>query len=341
MKLLFTGGGTGGHLRIAQTLNEAAIENGHETYYIGSTQGQDRAWFEHNHAFSSVYFLPSKPLVNQTFIHKVAAILALLFNCIRALLLIRKHNVDAVISVGGYSAAAASIAAILLRRKLFIQEQNAKVGYLNQKLRPFATAFYSAYEQESTHFSYPVSRDFYTHARVRKQCRCVIFLGGSQGAQAINTFALSVVRALRERGIKIIHQCGEIHYKEVKAAYEELGLLVTLVGFSSDMPALLHEADLAVARSGASTLWELVANQLPALYIPYPYAAQNHQWHNAAFLQEHDASWLCLQEQLTPQTLLSLLDEPLQTKSETLATLFIPNAADAIIADIISKTSRS
>ena len=332
MKIIITGGGTGGHLAIARSLRDAAVKAGHTCSFIGSTAGQDRAWFEDDKGFESVHFLNTSGVVNKKGWGKLASLYLTFKATLKALALVK--HADCVISVGGFSAAPASFAALLLRRPYFIHEQNAAVGRLNRLLRPFTKAFFSSYELSSPVKDYPVRKSFFKHARIRKNIKTVIFLGGSQGARFINELALKIAPKLQERGIKIIHQAGKLELEKVRSVYEGLKIEAEIFDFRDDIDQLMQKSDLAISRSGASTLWELCASALPALYIPYPYAAGDHQYYNAAYLLEKNASWLVRQEEDPYTFLLGLLDRDMTHSSQTLQGLIKKEGAEAIIKEV-------
>lgn len=334
MHIVITGGGTGGHLAIARALAEALTERGHEVLFIGSTSGQDRRWFEGHSGFSHTYFLETTGVVNRQGLKKIAALWRVFRAFLRSRKLLKHHKADAVVSVGGFSAAPASLAAISRRTPLFIHEQNAVEGRLNRMLKPYARAFFSAYDESSPVKGYPVSELLFAKARVRRSVKTLIFLGGSQGARFINDLALDVARACSGRGIKIIHQCGEGDYTRVKKAYEAMKIDVELYGFTKELPALLERSDLAVSRAGASTLWELCANGLPALFIPYPYAAGDHQFYNARFIVRQELGWCERESESVAQILLNLLDEDLEAKSRALMAYCEKEAAERTVAYI-------
>jgi len=335
MKLCITGGGTGGHLMIAEALVQAAVLEGHEAIFIGSTHGQDRKYFGDRSSFSHVYFLETTGVVNQKGLVKLKA----LYKIFRAFLISRKllkeHKIQATYSVGGFSAAPASFASLSCFIPLFIHEQNAVEGKLNSLLKPFAKSFVSAYDENSPIQGYPVKEIFFTSARVRDELKSIIFLGGSHGAKAINDLALSVAKELSRRGIKIIHQAGESDYERVKGAYEALDIKAELYSFTQEIPALIAEADFAVSRAGASTLWELSANGCVALYVPYPYAAADHQYYNAAFIVENELGWCQRESQELEAKLLSLLDEPLKEKSQKLLEYAREDVAKKMIDQVV------
>ncbi len=334
MKLCITGGGTGGHLMIAQALVEAAASQGHEVIFIGSNKGQDKKYFEKNSPFSHVYFLQTAGVVNQKGFGKINALWKIFRAFFQSRQILKQHNIQATYSVGGFSAAPASFATLSRFLPLFIHEQNAVTGRLNALLKPYAKRFISAYDKNSPIKGYPVQDIFFKNSRVRDKLDNIIFLGGSHGAKAINNLALSVAKKLQKKGIKIIHQAGEKDYERVKAEYEKIEVDVALYGFTKDLSTLISKADLAVSRAGASTLWELCANGLPAFFIPYPYAAGDHQFHNAQFIVDNELGWCQREGKELQGKFLSILDEDLKTKSEALLKYAHKDVASQMIKDV-------
>lgn len=369
MALLITGGGTGGHLAIAQALAEELAkrkgQNGGfgEVVYVGSISGQDKQWFgcgnlsagihlanvstplhcgthlgaphsqgenicqsdtsptsiveinkvaknantangdrENTKAtdfseksiFNATYFLPTSGVVDKRGIAKILSLLHHLKSLKTIHTIFAKHDIKAVISVGGFSAAPASIGAIVFGKPLFIHEQNAIKGRLNALLSPFARRVFSSFGKRRV--PYPIKSQAREKARVRTEIKTIAFIGGSQGARTINHLAISLAPTLLSLGFRIIHQCGQNELESTKAKYAEIGIgtcaqkeedskenKLELFGFSTDILSYLESADICIGRAGASSVWENAALGLPMIYVPYPYAASNHQVHNAEF----------------------------------------------------------
>ncbi len=313
MSIIMTGGGTGGHLTIIKAVKEELLNE--ELIYIGSTKGQDQAWFGEEKQFKSTHFLPTQGVVNQGFLGKIKSIFMLIKATHRARKILKESNAKVVFCVGGFSAAPTSFAAKVLGIPLVIHEQNAAIGSLNKLLRPYAKAFISSYEENSSIKAYPIKKEYFEKSRIRDEIKTVIFLGGSQGAQAINKLALQLAPTLKEKNIKIIHQAGEHNIDEVKKAYDKIGTEAEVFGFTTTLSDYMNQADFAIARSGASTLWELSAMACPTLYIPYPYAAGDHQFYNAKFLVDQDVAWIMRENELEAEKVVALLDENMKEKS--------------------------
>jgi len=325
--VVVTGGGTGGHLAVAKALTEEFYTHGYKTIFIGSVSGQDRDWFEHDTHIKEAIFLKTAPVVNQGLFGKIKSLFNILKGTNHCLRIFKKHNVTKVISVGGYSAAAASFAAILSRRcNLYIHEQNSVKGVLNKLLSPFAKEVFCSFDKNSVVKDYPVNAKFFENARIRdNEVKTILFIGGSQGAKAINNYALKVAPRLQRSGIKIIHQTGKNDEQRVKKEYEKLGIEADVFGFTKEIEKKMNKADFAVSRAGASTLWELTANALPTLFVPYPYAASDHQYYNAKFLEDKKLAFLRRQNSLSHDDLFKFMNSDLHKMSKGLV--------DAIMID--------
>ena len=142
--VIVTGGGTGGHLKVADAFIEEFHNRGMSVIFIGSSNGQDKAWFEHDLRLKKAVFLDTKGVVNKNFFGKILSLLNIFSKTLQCLSLYSQYNINTVISVGGFSAAAATFASILkFGCKLYIHEQNSKMGKLNEITTKFATEVFS------------------------------------------------------------------------------------------------------------------------------------------------------------------------------------------------------
>lgn len=340
MNIAITGGGTGGHLSVAQAVSMNLFELGNHLCYIGCKRGQEQRWFHDASYFHSKYFLDTHGIADKTLLTLPRAVATQLSAIKIAQHILREHKIERVFSVGGYAAAPASFAALLLRIPLFIHEQNAKIGLLNTLLRPFATAFYSSYLKNSPIKDYPLRDIYFQKRRIREHIQNILFMGGSLGASAINRLALRLAPALLERNIHIIHQCGERDFQYLQSEYHQRGIDVELFSFTSNLVDYMQLADFAISRAGASSLWELCANALPALFIPYPYAAKNHQFHNAAFLSHRNLATLMCETHIDCVKILRLIDDHnlIHQQSLGLAELIKSSGSIQIAKDIVDSS---
>jgi len=328
MSIVMTGGGTGGHLAIIKAVKEELLDK--NLIYIGSEKGQDRAWFEDDEQFSKKVFLNTQGVVNQGLFGKIKSLFMLSKATLQARKVLKESKAKVVFCVGGFSAAPTSLASKILRIPLVIHEQNASIGSLNKLLRPYANTFISSYEEDSPIHAYPVKKEFFEKSRIRDEIKTVIFLGGSQGAMAINRLALDLAQILKEKNIDIIHQAGEKNIDEIKQSYRDLGIEAEVFGFTNELSTYMQRADFAIARAGASTLWELSAIACPTLFIPYPYAAGDHQYYNAKFLVEQDVAWLKREDEIDVSSVIKILGTSMRAKSEKLQKIIEQDGAKEI-----------
>jgi UDP-N-acetylglucosamine--N-acetylmuramyl-(pentapeptide) pyrophosphoryl-undecaprenol N-acetylglucosamine transferase len=332
--VVMTGGGTGGHLAIIKAVKKKLPY--HRLIYVGSSLGQDKKWFENDGDFFKRYFLDTRGVVNQNIFGKIGSLYLLAKAFLKCRQIIKELQPKVIFSVGGFSAAPMAYAAKWMDIPLVIHEQNAHIGRLNEKLQPYAKYFISSYLESSPISAYPIKSEFFTKQRVRSHVKCILFLGGSQGAVAINQLALSLAPKLSEQGIKIIHQTGEGNLEEVSSQYKKLGIEAKVFDYSDKISSYMNEADLAISRAGASSLWELSANGLPAIYVPYPHAANDHQYHNAKFLLDQEVAWIMRQEMIDEAEILAIIQEDMSGKSTKLMSLVEQNG-DMKIATLLKE----
>lgn len=316
--IVVTGGGTGGHLAVARSFIDELYERGYKVIFIGSTKGADRDWFANYEKIELKYFLETKGVVNQNFLGKFASLFKIIKEAFFCKNIMQQYGVKKVISVGGFSAASASFGAIIGGLELFIHEQNSVMGNLNKITSKFAKEVFSSYDLNSSIKDYPINQKFFDFQRVRKEIKTIIFLGGSQGATAINNFAMEIAPTLQEKNIQIIHQTGKNDLEKCKLFYKESGIDATVFDFDKNILEYMDKADFAVSRSGASSLWELCALGIPTLFIPYPHASLNHQYYNAKFLLESNLCLLRLQNQLDKKVLEEIFNTDIETISGNL-----------------------
>ena len=333
-KILITGGGTGGHLSVAKSFIDEFDNRGYDVIFVGSQKGQDKQWFDNYSGLYQSYFLKTQGVVNQKLFGKINSLFMIGKAVLKTIQIIRQEKITKVISVGGFSAAPASFAAILTKKDFYIHEQNSVMGRLNTITQKYAKELFSSYLKSSKVKDYPIQIKFFENARIRKEIKTVIFLGGSQGASAINNFALKVAPKLQEMNIEIIHQTGKNDFENIQKEYERLNIKADVFDFSTELIEKMNKADFAVSRSGASTLWELVALGIPTFFIPFPHAAANHQYFNAKYLLENHLCYLQSENELSENYFFECLEKDLEEKSKKLIQCIEKDAVKRI-ADII------
>jgi len=355
MKFLLSGGGTGGHLFPAIALAEEILlrKKGNEVLFVGAERGIEREILPQK-GYDCV-FLNIKPLRGGGLLGLISGLLRLPIAIIRAMMIIRKFNPDAVIGSGGYACAPVIIAAYLMRKKRFLLEQNIIPGFTNRILGRFVDAVITAFKNSYKYFKAkrvewlgnPVRRqlfDNFINDSIEDEYFTVLVFGGSQGAHFINEMAVEAFRIINEKKepINITHQTGRKDFEEIKNRYGSAGISAYVTEFIDDMSTAYRTADLVICRSGATSIAEITVCKKPSILIPYPYAADDHQRLNALELVDAGAAIMLEQKTLTPEILaeaiLSLKRDPtrLKSMSEHASRIAKPEAAREIMDFVIT-----
>jgi UDP-N-acetylglucosamine--N-acetylmuramyl-(pentapeptide) pyrophosphoryl-undecaprenol N-acetylglucosamine transferase len=352
MRVIFAGGGTGGHVIPALAIaDELRARCSAQILFVGTARG-----IESRLVPAAGYELR---LINVGALKKVslATRLKTLFALPRAILaagrLLKEFRPDVVVGVGGYASGPAMLAAVVARIPTLAFEPNRVPGLANRLVGRLVSAAVVQFGQTCRYFAnchvtgVPVRRAFFDigkspaspTSRTPRPPTLLVF-GGSQGAHAINSVLLAALPELLNRApnLRLIHQTGEPDYDAAQAAYLASGMAAEVFPFIQDMPGFFARADLVVCRAGANTVAELAAARKPAILVPFPQAADDHQRRNAEALEQAGAGILLPQDKLTPERLAalagSLLKDParLQQMSEAAGKLAHPDAAAEIAA---------
>lgn len=358
LRLLLTGGGTGGHLfpAVATAEQVQTILPESSVLFVGTRRRLDRDSLARS-GFS-VKTIHSYGFKGKNLWELAKAMLVLPLSLLESCYHILKFNPHVVMGVGGYVTGPVITAAWLLRRPTLIHEQNSVPGLANRKLGRLVNRICLSLPQSEKYFSAgktvltgnPVRRTIIEAGRNKRSGegrRTLLILGGSQGAQAINEMIVEALRGGIETfsSLRVIHQTGRDDEEMVREAYEEMGIEHQVSAFFTDMAELYRQADLIVSRAGATTLAEIAVVGTPAVLIPYPYAADNHQEKNGAWYVESGAALMFVQRDLTPQRLaeeiLRIINDQarLDAMSEAMKKLGIVNAAERIV-DICQELAR-
>lgn len=355
LRWVIAGGGTGGHVTPALALGEAVAQEGGQVLFLGSDQGLE-ATLVPAAGFDFVA-LSSRQVMGRSLAGRAAGGLRILAATRGAHRTLRAFRPDLVVSVGGYAAMPATLAARLLRIPLFVVEPNAVPGRVNRLTARFAAGVFVGFEAAAPRMGVAASRvvchgiplreelvrtfrDMEARTRPSLPLR-LLLSGGSQGARQINDAMIAALPRLAPLPLEIFHQAGDADRERVEAAYAATGLPHEVVAFEREMTKRYRWAHLAVCRAGALTLAELALAGLPALLVPYPFAADDHQEANASVLEEagaaHVLRGLGLAGEGTPALVEAIRD--LVTAPETLAAMSAsarelarPDAATKIVA---------
>jgi UDP-N-acetylglucosamine--N-acetylmuramyl-(pentapeptide) pyrophosphoryl-undecaprenol N-acetylglucosamine transferase len=321
MKVLIAGGGTGGHvypgIAVAEELSDARRDA--TVLFVGSRRGLEAQAVPE--AGFRIRYIWSRGFPRRAWWRWPAAVLANAVGCAQALWIVATERPDVVLGAGGYVSAPVSVAAWLLGRPVIIQEQNSIPGLTNRLLSTIASEVHLSFIEARSYFrrkdhlkvsGNPVRRYILAGDRptaIREfglePGRPTVFIfGGSLGAHRINEAALDAMRRLKGRvDVQFILQTGRQDFERVKAAVETEELPARVMPFLRRIHMAYAAADLVVCRSGAMTLAEIAACGTPAILIPYPYAAHDHQVVNAGNLVDRGAAAMILDRELSGERL--------------------------------------
>jgi UDP-N-acetylglucosamine--N-acetylmuramyl-(pentapeptide) pyrophosphoryl-undecaprenol N-acetylglucosamine transferase len=319
MRVVFAGGGTGGHvypaLAVAEELMKDRLDS--DILFIGGNRG-----IEQKIVKDSGFRVKTIPICG--FPRKLSpAIITFTWklgiSIIRSLAILIKFKPDVIMATGGYVSGPPVIAASIVHIPVTIQEQNSFPGMTNRKLARFSDMVFLGFENAKRFFTGKV-KTIYTGNPVRKEIGCgnrengarafnldpavktLLVFGGSQGSQAINGVFSQIVESLAKRGIQVLWQTGEKEYP-VRKKYDGLGGKIHVLPYIDRMADAYSASDLVLSRSGAMSIAEITSCGLPAIFVPLPTASENHQEYNARSIEDAGGAVLILERDLDPEKL--------------------------------------
>ena len=312
MRIIITAGGTGGHIMPAIAIAEAIRERMRaRILFIGTDRGMEarlaQAYGLDFLALKAMGIKGKRPKnLPRAFMTNLAAFGA-------ALKATRSFHPDWVIGTGGYVTGMVVLAGRLCGAKCAIQEQNSIPGLTNRILGRVSQRVFLAFPDRG--HAFPESKSILTGNPLRKELTelkkntgsALVIMGGSLGAHSINVATVEALGLNRDalKGLKIIHQTGAADLAWVEKAYREKAIKVRTQAFFDDMAAVWRNAKLVVCRAGGITLSELSHLGIPAIMIPFPGAADNHQMENARYVSDASAGWIIPETDLSATRLAS------------------------------------
>ena len=305
-RLMVMAGGTGGHVMPALAVAQKLRERGVQISWMGNADGLEARLVPA--AGFNLEFIQIKGLRKSGWRRKMVMPYMLLHACVQAFKIIRRQQPDALLGMGGFVSGPGGLVAGLLGKPLILHEQNAVAGLTNRWLSHIARRVLSGFPQalgirKITWVGNPVREEIasISEPEVRLKNRSgplrVLVVGGSQGARVFNEELPHLLSDHRLPQLEVRHQCGEHDYKSLCRAYLSSGLNAEATVFIDDMATAYDWSDIVICRAGAMTVSEVCAAGAVALFVPYPYAVNDHQKHNAAYLGSAGAAMTCDQSQ--------------------------------------------
>ena len=302
MRYLISGGGTGGHIFPAVSIANALKELDPEAkiLFVGALGRMEMERVPQ--AGYEIVGLPVRGFNRSQPWKNVSVLIDLVRSLRQVKKIIRDFRPDVGVGVGGYASGAAMWAAAKMGIPILLQEQNGFAGVTNKILRNKAAKICVAYEGMERFFpadkiiltGNPVRQNLLNGKRKAETGKNLLIIGGSLGARTINEAIKAALPELAKSDIHVVWQTGKIYYEKCRAAWEAAGSPnnIECLDFLSDMPDRYAQADLVISRAGASSISELCLLGKPAILVPSPNVAEDHQTHNAMALVNKDAAVL-------------------------------------------------
>ena len=348
-------GGTGGHLFPGIAVAEALKKLGCKTGLLISPKEIDQQAVKGAREME-VFTLPAVGLQNRNY-------LSFGFSFWKSMnaakQIFKSRPPHAVLAMGGFTSAPPILAARKFGAKTFLHESNTVPGRANRFLTRFVDEVFVGFPETAARLNArktlvtgtPVRPEFLQNGAPIEKCRAslgldpalpaVLVVGGSQGASGLNEMVLSALPLLAAKNWQWLHLTGANDFEKVKAAYAAQKLKAVVRPFLAEMDLALRAATVAVSRAGASSLAEMAAVRLPSLLVPFPAAADNHQYFNALAFEKSGAARLLEQKNSTPEKIATILaelaaDEAVRSKMQSaLAQWHAPDAAEQIAGNIL------
>ena len=362
MRVMFAGGGTGGHIYPALAVAEEIMVRLPETeilFIAGTREIENKIISNAGYPMKSIPVIGLPRKLTPVFIPFAWKLLQSIFKSRNYM---RGFKPSVVMASGGYVASPPIMAARTLGVPVVILEQNSYPGITNKKLCRFADIVFLGFSDTAKYFrgkaktivtGNPIRRDIGSADRETSSVKfgfipekkTVMVCGGSQGSRAINNTFSTVVKSLADRDIQVLWQTGNRDYNIWKSFEDPYKGKIKIFPFIDNMAAAYGASDIVIARAGAITTAELTKCGLPAVFVPLPTAAEHHQEHNARALANAGAAIMILEQDLTPQLLekellaILLSEERLSAMSEASRELGKGDAAGLIAGMIIERYS--
>jgi len=316
MKIIVAGGGTAGHVNAGITILDEFKKRypGSEDLFIGTRRGIESTLIPQ--AGYSIKYINARGLKRETFFVLLYSLCLIPVSIIQSIMALLKFKPDAVIGVGGFASGPVLVAATLLRKPIFLLEQNTVIGLTNRIFVRMAKKIFASFPLDEKFARYknktimsgnPVRSAIRASKRVSDPNGFNVFVfGGSQGSMAINKCVTAAIPLLNQiKGLAITHQAGKIDFNRTLNEYKKATFEHEVFDYIYDIQTVYDDTDLVISRAGASTIFELISVGIPSVLIPLPTAADNHQYFNAKFLSSKGCAEFIQQGDLTPELLVN------------------------------------
>ena len=350
MKLLISAGGTGGHIFPGIAVAEAFMEKDerNDVVFVGTRQGLEGGIIP-RYGFK-LLFIEAHQFQGKNMFSKMATLMRLLKGIRAAKVIIGLEKPDAILGMGGFTCVPTILAGVMLGLPTYLHEQNVEPGLANKLLSRFVRSTFISFEATKKYLK--TKSVYHTGNPLRKTLKAVreteekkgfnVFIfGGSRGAKSINDSVLTLLPFMESyKNTVMYHQTGKEDFERIKKVYEGTKVGHEIFPFTDHMEKYYNLSDVVISRSGATTIFELAYFQKPAILVPYPFSAGQHQKTNAMHVASLGGAYVVENDQLSGEKLHNLLsglmNEPGRVKEMggSIGRLYVEDAAERIIKEI-------
>ena len=356
MRIIVSAGGTGGHIYPALAIINKFIEKepNTEVLYIGTHNRMEKDIVpKRGIKYEELEIYGFSKTNIKLDIKNVFLIRKAYKKCLK---IMKEFKPDVVLGIGGYVTYPVIKAANKLGIKTFIHEQNSHPGKSNIMLQRKADLIGVSFKESASIFKHPKGKVFYSGNPCGENAlslepmdkktlgldpkkKLVVIVAGSLGSSTMNQKMLDFLKIAKDEDYEVVYITGKNLYEDF-IKDQEFGKNIKVLPYLDNLPALLKNTDLIVTRAGASTMSEILSLNLPAIFIPSPYVANNHQYYNALEIKNNGGGDIIEEKDLTSTTLASKInlvlgDEKLyNSMKENLAKMSMNNSSDVIYNEI-------
>ncbi|NVY95676.1 undecaprenyldiphospho-muramoylpentapeptide beta-N-acetylglucosaminyltransferase [Lactobacillus sp. DCY120] len=334
MRIIVSGGGTGGHIYPALALIKRLQERNlvEEVLYVGTAEGlEQRIVAREGIKFQAIKVQGFKRRLTWDNVKTIRLFLQSVYTAKK---IVQEFKPDVVVGTGGYVCGAMVFAAHLKKVPTVIHEQNSVAGVTNKFLGRFVDKIAYVFPEVKAQFKEQKKLVFTGNPRAQEVADLqpnqrlqdfnleagkptVLIFGGSRGAAPINQTVQAILPRFQKCPYQVLFVTGQVHYQEIEQQLAAITIPenVQVIPYLEDMPTILPDITLIVGRSGATSIAELTALGIPAIFIPSPYVTHNHQMKNAESLVQEKAALLITEAELTPTKLFNLIDQTVRDQS--------------------------
>jgi len=327
-KIIFSSGGTGGHIFPAINLMKYFLKKGNQVLLVTNERSKI---FLKKYPEIKFHILETDTPLNKNILKKILSLIVIFFSIIKSIIFLSKEKPHMIFGFGGHVSFPICFASIFFKIPLVIYENNLVLGRANKKLLPISKKvllatdkpinFPKKYDEKIVRTGSILREEIISYSTVKKNNKknfTILVLGGSQGAEVFGNVIPEAIEMIKNEGydIEIYQQCLESQKDSLKNFYNKINVKNEIFVFSENILSYISSTDLAISRCGASSMAELVQTLTPFIAVPYPYSMDNHQYLNARYYEQKGCCFFMSQDNLNSNNLFKLVNEIIENKKK-------------------------